>query len=101
MEILELKKRLRYDPETGVLTRRAGYVGIKAGAVVGTLTTEGGLQATFLGRRYQVSHLVLAMATGALPDPDNVVIHINKDIQDNRLENLKEVTKCYLQAMRF
>lgn len=86
--LTELKARLDYDAKTGALYRKAGFRGVEAGFRLGTLDSGGKRQTTFLGRRYQVDHLVWLLETGALPRVS--LTHINSDNGDDRFENLRE-----------
>lgn len=81
-----IAERLTYDAEQGAFFRKAGFMGVVAGARIGTVDTHGKLQATFLGKRYQVAHLVWLVETGALPK--EVLRHKNGDAGDARFPNL-------------
>ena len=90
----ELYKRLDYDQSLGELRRKHGFTGVVGGALVGSIDTSGSLQATFLGKRRQVAHLIWLMETGTLPS--KFVHHINGNKSDNRYSNLKEATRADL-----
>ncbi len=80
-----------YDPLTGVLTRRAYIRGHKVGAVVGCVTSEGYRSVTTGGSPYRVHRVIWLMAYGAWPE--NTIDHINGDKLDNRLANLRDVSR--------
>jgi len=81
-----MRERLGYDPTTGALTRKDGFTGVAAGQRVGSVDSTGKRQAAFLGKRYQVAHLVWLWETGALPRTR--LRKKNEDPLDDRFENL-------------
>lgn len=86
----ELLHRCTYDAARGEFHRRAGFTGVKAGALLGCLGGAGALQATFLGKRYQVAHLVWLVEVGELP---NRMFRKNGDASDDRFCNLTMLKK--------
>lgn len=87
--LAELSRRLNYDRSSGKLTRKAGPGIPPWGAPVGTPCEGGRLQCEFLGKRYQVSHLVWLLETGDLPR--RPLRHIDGDPANCRFVNLTEV----------
>jgi 5-methylcytosine-specific restriction endonuclease McrA len=86
-ELLQaIRERLTYDRERGRFFRKAGFPGVVAGAPLASKATGGGLQTTFLGKRYQVSWLVWLVETGSWPTEQ--LRHRNGDPADCRIENL-------------
>lgn len=87
----DLKKHLRYDPDTGelwwirpwkkrVLTKRAGnydYVGNRWSIFID-------------GKRYLQHRVIWAIVTGAWPSA--TIDHIDGDSSNNRWDNLREAT---------
>jgi hypothetical protein len=86
-----MRERLDYDPKEGAFYRKAGFRGVEAGFRLGTLDGGGKRQTTFLGKRYQVDHLVWLWETGALPTA--TISHVNGNNQDDRFGNLSESRK--------
>jgi HNH endonuclease len=62
-----------------------------AGKPVGTWTTNGYLYVGYRGSKLRAHRVVWALAHGRWPVED--IDHINGDRSDNRLENLREVTR--------
>lgn len=100
----ELRKLLRYEPETGRLfwlprpadmfaTKRAfsTWNALYAGAETFTTPNEKGyLTGVIFGRIYRAHRVALAIHTGAWPADE--VDHINGVKSDNRLKNLRKAT---------
>jgi len=104
-----LRQLLRYEPETGKLfwkergpewfsdgrraakdnaaTWNARYSGVEALTAV---SGEGYNQGALLGGRYFAHRVIMAMVYGETPEQ---VDHINGNRQDNRLANLRGVTR--------
>ena len=61
------------------------------GAEVGTLRSDGYRQVKFRGTRYLTHRLIVLYHHGYLPE--NQIDHINRVRDDNRIENLREVTR--------
>lgn len=90
-----LKAILDYDGETGVFTWKRSQGKARAGAQAGCMVTHpSGTQYRQIdvnGKPYKAHHLALLWATGQLPT--GRVIHLNRDKDDNRIENIQEVVK--------
>lgn len=63
---------------------------IRAGSQAGTLRPTGYRQVRILGKSYLEHHLIWYLHTGKWPVFD--IDHINRKRDDNRIENLREVT---------
>ena len=86
----ELKKRLHYEPETGVFTRILAIKGNAAGTISGGIATSGYIQIRLLGFRYYAHRLAFLYMTGAFPP--NETDHKNRVRDDNRWSNLRHAT---------
>lgn len=87
-----LKTLLRYEPETGVFTRKVSTSNcVKAGDIVGTLDGGGYLQTCIDGRRYKLHRLAWLYVTGAWPEQQ--IDHIDGVRTNNRFCNLREATQ--------
>lgn len=89
------KERLRelfaYDPLRGEVQRRVtvGY-NAKAGDIVGSKHSQGYLTVCVDGEVFLLHRLIWVLVYGTAPG--ELIDHVNGDKQDNRLENLREVT---------
>lgn len=88
------RQKYIYDASTGVLRHAAGQF---AGRPVGRPHTSGYLRANFNGRHQDVHRLVWLYVHGVWPD---IIDHINHDKSDNRIENLRSVTRLENQRNR-
>jgi len=98
-----------YNPETGVLTRRinihsgrgseygSGKIQCRAGDIAGKINRSTGyLDCRADGPIYRVHRLIWLWWYGYFPEHD--IDHINRDKTDNRLYNLREVSRsCNLR----
>ena len=98
-----LRKLLRYDPDTGGLfwlTRDVSFFKTEgtckmwnkrfAGKPVGEITARGYIRMDILGRRLSAHRVIWAIHHNAWPVDQ--IDHINGEVADNRIENLREVT---------
>jgi|TARA_R100000479_G_scaffold138849_1_gene75023 hypothetical protein len=95
----ELQKVLSYDPETGVFTRLASRRADCIGRVAGSIDSGGYRQIAVCGDKYLAHRLAWLFGTGEDPG-DSTVDHVNRDKQDNRIENLRLATRNQQQANR-
>jgi hypothetical protein len=89
-EINHLKEWLDYDPEAGVF-RWSKSNNKRAGLVAGTLHKGGYRRIYFYGVSYAEHRLAWAFTYGKWPE--NFIDHINGQRTDNRIANLRDVTR--------
>lgn len=99
-----LRQTLAYDPDTGVftwaVTRRGRNGRSDAGQVAGGLQSAGGYRRISIGgQSYQAHTLAWLWVHGKFPQGD--IDHINGQKDDNRIANLRDVSRSVnLQNMR-
>jgi len=87
-----LKELLNYDPETGVFTWISRRGSKAAGSVAGTPHyKQGYIRIKIDGEMYSAHRLAWLYVYGEWPKHETD--HINHDRQDNRIENLRSVTR--------
>lgn len=87
--ILEIRRVLDYDPETGLfrnIVRRASHA--PAGSVAGHITTIGYVVINHAGKLYHAHRLAWAFVHGDMPT-DALIDHVNGIKSDNRIANLR------------
>ena len=96
----KLKEISHYDPETGKFTWRVTMASKAiAGNTVGSKTLAGYLETQIFNKRYLLHRLAWLYVHGEMPDEH--IDHINGIKDDNRLCNLREVTRfTNMQNMR-
>lgn len=89
-----LKDYLHYDPATGVFTWiKKPSKKIKLGSRAGSLCQRDGYRSIyFQGKNYLEHRLAWYFYYGKFPNPKNHIDHINHQTDDNRIDNLREVT---------
>lgn len=87
-----VKDALDYDPETGVFRWRiARGKRRRSGDIAGCLDTRSVYQIYFNGKNFKGHRIAWAIAYGTWPS--GVIDHINRNSGDNRLANLRDVTR--------
>jgi hypothetical protein len=80
-----LKSILHYNPDTGLFTR---IIGRNAGKVVGYKEYDGYIRISIDGVKHRAHRLAWNYMFGEIPD-DKLIDHINGNVSDNRIENLR------------
>jgi hypothetical protein len=83
--------RLSYDPETGLFTRLKPWGSKKAGQLTGRLTWDGYRRISVGGRDYAAHRIAWLVVYGVAPSDE--IDHINGNRDDNRIANLRVVTR--------
>lgn len=78
-----------FDYNNGKLIRKIGVKGSSKGTIIGTVKPIGYRVATVDNNQYRVHKLIWLYHHGYLP---NELDHINRERDDNRIENLRECT---------
>ena len=86
-----LKQLLTYDPATGIFTRKVLAGGQMPGSKAGSLDAYGYVCIAVDGRNYKAHRLAWLYMHGAWPTCD--LDHKNEVKTDNRIDNLREITK--------
>lgn len=82
---------IHYDPITGLFAWKNRTKGIKPGARPGNMMKKGYIRIFIDGRSYQANVLAWFYTTGKWPTGD--VDHRNGERADNRMENLRDVSR--------
>jgi len=85
-----LKDLLTYDPDTGVFIRNAKFRNLPKGGAVGCVGAGGYMQCSLDGRMYKMHRLAWLYIYGRWPNDQ--IDHINHNVTDNRIRNLREVS---------
>ena len=87
-----LRELLHYDPETGVFTwQKKRNCRVKLGGVAGSIYNNG-YRVIGVDRKYRLAHrLAWLYVHGEMPAGE--IDHINGDRTDNRIANLRDVSK--------
>ncbi len=86
-----LKELLKYDPETGVFVWRISRSRMKAGGVAGHVGVLGYRRILIDGKLYLSHRLAWFYVYGYFTE--NEIDHINRVRDDNRIGNLREVSR--------
>ena len=87
-----LRGLLDYDPETGEFRWRVSRGNrIKVGAAAGTVSSNGYVVIRINGMLFKAHRLAWLYTHGMWPD--HQIDHINSDKRDNRIKNLRDVSR--------
>lgn len=87
-----LRSILNYDPTTGIFTRRVRTSNpVRVGDVAGSLNGVGYLNISIHSRLYLAHRLAWLYMYGEWPKLD--IDHINRNRSDNRIANLRDVSR--------
>lgn len=90
----ELLEKFNYDPETGVLSWRKPLSGnVRPGDRAGYRTSNGYLRVRVGSTHYRIHRLIWKLAYGEDPSEGMDIDHINQDRTDNRIKNLRLVSR--------
>jgi hypothetical protein len=87
----EIKTFISYNPETGLFTRNIRWGSKPAGSPLGSLSKFGYHQISVMGRTYTAQRLAWYISHGEWPDGD--IDHINRNKTDNRIANLRVLSR--------
>lgn len=82
---------IEYDPDTGIFTWIQPYRNNIVGSTVGRLLPNGYRQVRFMNKNYLAHRLAWFYCFKEWPTSD--LDHINRNRDDNRLDNLREVSR--------
>jgi hypothetical protein len=87
-----IRQLLDYDPETGLFTWRVNRQRVRAGDVAGTVVQRGYVQLKVAQYPVLAHRLAWAFVHGEMPTLE--IDHINGITNDNRIENLRQVSRA-------
>lgn len=86
-----LKELFEYDHSTGQFIRKKSFAGQRVGMIAGTKRRDGYIQIRVDGTMYRAHRLVWVYVNGDIPSME--IDHIDGDKSNNRIENLRDVTR--------
>lgn len=90
----ELRRIFDYNPDSGALVFKTKRGKMNSGKQAGSIVGNGYMIVGLGGRNYQLVHRVIwSLVYGEIP-PDMVIDHLNGDRADNRISNLRVVSRA-------
>jgi hypothetical protein len=91
LNLLLLKEMLDYNKETGIFTWKIDRNGAaKKGRKAGCISSDGYIVLSLFNKQYKAHRIAWLFIYGNMPI--NNIDHINGNKQDNRIDNLRDVT---------
>lgn len=95
----KLKEFLVYNEDDGVFIRKKSSGNVKRGSLAGSVTSHGYLAIRVGGNLYKAHRLAWLYVYGYFPE--NQIDHMNRNRVDNRICNLREVSRsCNIRNSR-
>jgi len=86
----ELKEVLHYDKDSGVFTWKVSRGTAKKGSIAGSISAKGYMQIRYKKNQLLGHRIAWLYEYGYVP---KIIDHINQVRSDNRIDNLREVSK--------
>jgi len=86
----QVRELLNYDPHTGLFTWKIGRPGTRLGSLAGTLTKDGYVMLSANGAKVFAHRAAWLLMHNTWPKAE--IDHINGVRNDNRIENLRDVS---------
>ena len=91
----EIKKRLRYEPDTGLLYWTEATNKQFRNKVAGAVNKRGHVHINCKGKQMQAHRIAWLLTYGEWPK--NGIEHIDKNPRNNRIANLRDIDKCSIE----
>lgn len=91
MKYERLKELLHYDPESGIFTWKVSRGTVKYNSTAGSVNSRGYILIKIDGVKYLAHRLAWLYVYGYCPE--NIIDHIDRDKLNNKIINLREVSR--------